>query len=111
MCPFRWSEVEELIEVLGVISALSDQDIDHRVTANVDSGSRVHQHLPQSNSLLLSATPGIWFCTSHAVSTLGVFPLIISIAKCGNNSKNFNKFLCFTRYMLWVSRSCFHILS
>ena len=52
------SKAEELIEVLGVIYALSDQDIDHRVTANVDSGSRVHQHLPQSNSLLLSAVTG-----------------------------------------------------
>ena len=31
------SKAEELIEVLGVIYALSDQDIDHRVTANIDS--------------------------------------------------------------------------
>ena len=43
------SKAEELIE------ALSDQDIDHRVTANLEeivqrfSGTRVHQHLPQSN--------------------------------------------------------------
>ena len=43
------SKAEELIEVLGVISALSDQDIDHRVTENLEkvvhrfSGTRAHQ--------------------------------------------------------------------
>ncbi|XP_030219380.1 uncharacterized protein LOC115548716 isoform X2 [Gadus morhua] len=43
------SKAEEFIEVLGVISALSDQDIDYRVTANLEevvhrfSGTREHQ--------------------------------------------------------------------
>ncbi|KAK0143146.1 hypothetical protein N1851_018730 [Merluccius polli] len=43
------SKAEEFIEVLGVISTLSDQDIDYRVTANLEevvhrfSGTREHQ--------------------------------------------------------------------
>ena len=50
-------KAEELIEVLRVISALSDQDIDHRVTANLDSGTKVHQHIPQSNFLPYVCSP------------------------------------------------------
>uniref|UniRef100_G3NYU1 Integrase catalytic domain-containing protein n=1 Tax=Gasterosteus aculeatus aculeatus TaxID=481459 RepID=G3NYU1_GASAC len=43
------SKAEELIEVVGVISALSDEDIDHRVITNLEevvhrfSGTRAHQ--------------------------------------------------------------------
>ncbi|XP_054643425.1 uncharacterized protein LOC129187769 [Dunckerocampus dactyliophorus] len=56
-------KAEELIEVVGVISALSDQDVDRRVTANLEevlrrfSGTRVQQEHTQGPGRLAFDIP------------------------------------------------------
>ncbi|KAL7369439.1 hypothetical protein ABVT39_015229 [Epinephelus coioides] len=56
-------KAEEFIEVVGVISALSDQDVDHRVTANLEavlrrfSGTRAQQEDTQGPGRLAFDIP------------------------------------------------------